>query len=165
MKMFALLLSVMSFASFGAVIDGCYRTISYNGVAVAEGPDSESNLSKIYSVKSHYYFDEKFKALDTRVISIFKGFEGGWYSYVNPIIFNNLGQTQQSGHVWNYQFEGFVNYASSNYSFDEADFLTDAKFEWREDGLLYGKVYQLTKALDRHIDFEVVLAKAVCPVD
>lgn len=163
MKMFALLLVFMSFSSFGAVIDGCYRTVSYNGVPVVEGPEEESNLTKIYSVKSHYYFNDSYSPLTTKVISIFKGFSNGWYSYINPIIFDDLGSTNETENIWNYNFEGFVNYASSFYSFDEADFLTEAHFEWKENGLLYGKVYQHTKVLDRLIEFDVVLKKAVCP--
>ncbi|MFA5584063.1 MAG: hypothetical protein WDA09_07600 [Bacteriovoracaceae bacterium] len=165
MKMFALLLAFMSFSSFGAIIDGCYKTVSYNGQPVVQGPDANSNLSKIYSVTSHYYFSHNHSPLKTKVISIFKGFEGGWYSYTNPIVFDDLGKTTETSKSWSYQFEDFVKYTSSFYSFDEADFLTDMDFHWGEDGFLHGRVYQLTKVLDRMIDFEVVLEKAVCPID
>lgn len=165
MKMFAMLGLLLSWSSFGAVIDGCYRTVSYNGAPVVEGPEGESNLSKIYSVKSQYYFNQAHAPLMTKVLSIFKGYKEGWYSYINPIVFENLGTTSETEYSWSYQFEGMVKYTPSNYIYEEADFQTDAQFEWKEDGLLYGRVYQLTKTLDRMIDFEVVLAKANCPVD
>ena len=124
MKTFALFLALVSLPSFGAIIDGCYKTLSYNGQPVQEGPDSESSLSKIYSITSQYYFTQSLTPLKTKVVSIFKGFNEGWYSYINPIIFDDLGVTQQTSHRWSHQFEGFVNYASSYYSYDETDFLT-----------------------------------------
>lgn len=165
MKMFTLLLVMMSFSSFGAIIDGCYRTVSYNGAPVIEGPEQESNLTKIYSVQSTYYYSDAYSPLKTKVISIFKGFSNGWYSYINPIIFDELGTMSETDKSWDYHFEGIVKYTTSFYSYDEADFLTEAHFAWKEDGLLHGKVYQHTKVLNRLTEFDVVLAKAVCPAD
>lgn len=165
MKMFALFTALVSFSSFGSVIDGCFKTLSYNGEEVVQGPEYDSNLTRIYSITSHYYFNQSLSPLQTKVVSIFKGFQGGWYSYINPIMFDELGTVNETANSWSHSFEGFVRYATSYYSYDEADFLTDAHFNWGEDGLLYGKVFQHTKVLGRKIDFEVVLEKAVCPID
>lgn len=165
MKIFALLAAFISFSSYSAVIDGCFKTLSFNGAPVIEGPVAEKNLSHIYSVTSRFYFDQSQTPLKTKVISIYKGFDSGWYTTINPIIFDDLGDVAETENSWSYSYQGIVRYAFSRYTYGEADFVTDAHFAWGEDGLLYGKVFQQTKALDRDIRFDVVLEKAPCPID
>lgn len=163
MKMFAVLLALVSAPSFAAIVDGCFRTISYNGQEVIEGPEEERNLTKINSKKSAYYFDNSYQGLTTKVISIFKGFNEGWYAYANPLTFEELGETVETENEWSYLFEGEVYFTDIPYVYQKTDFRTKVHFEWRENGLLYGQISQISEALARDYQIDVVLEKTLCP--
>ena len=165
MKMFAVLLALASFPTFGSIIDGCYKTVSLNGLEVMQGPEEESNLTKIYSRHSSYYFDTSYQGLTTKIISVFTGFNEGWYSYSNPLAFEELGETQESESQWSYGFAGEVYFTDQPYIYKKSDFKTDIHFEWREDGLLYGQLHQVSETLSRNYQLDVVLEKAICPID
>lgn len=165
MKMFAVLLALASFPTFGAIIDGCYKTVSLNGESVMQGPEEESNLTKIYSRQSSYYFDTSYQNLTTKIISVFTGFNGGWYSYSNPLVFEELGETFESESEWGYEFAGEVYFTDQPYIYKKSDFKTSVHFEWSQDGLLHGQIQQVSEVLARNYQLDLVLEKAVCPID
>lgn len=165
MKMFAVLMAMITVPSFAAIIDGCYKTVAFNGEPVTQGPDEEKSLSRIYSKTSPYYFDSSYKNINTKIISVFKGYNEGWYSSINPLVFEDMGITEESDNSWAYYFAGDVFYTDTPYVFQKTDFQTNIEFKWTAEGLLAGEIYQLSYTLEREYHFQVLLEKAVCPVD
>lgn len=160
---FALLLFSLGIPSVQAsFIDGCYETREINGQEVVPGPSAYNSQSKIYSLNNEFYYDlETKKSLNTKIFSIFTGFEDVWYSFTNGLVFEDLGSLSITENSFNYQFEDYVLHRNSYYALEKVDFKTIVSFQLIDSNIV-GHIKQFSKALKRDMDIQVVLKKITC---
>ena len=161
LTLFSLLL-VSTFASATSFLDGCYKTLEINGATVMPGPDEGRSQSTIYSVDNEFYYDlETRKSLRTKVLSLFRNFNGGWYSFTNALVFEELGRLESDGNSLSYSFESDVFHRTSSYALEKVDFKTDVKLQ-KFAGIVTGSIRQVSKALDRNINLTLILKEVEC---
>lgn len=143
-------------------LDGCYETVEINGERIEAGPDARTSQSSIYSVESEAYFDlESRKPLNTKVISVFKKFNGTWYTISNALIFENLGKIEIDGDSLKYSFENDVLYLNSYYALVKVDFRIFIKL-MKENDLVKGSIRYASYRLGQDVDMDIVLKRAPC---
>lgn len=156
-------LSTISIASAQTeFLDGCYETVEINGERVEAGPDARTSQSSIFSVESEAYFDlESRKPLNTKVISIFKKFNGTWYTISNALIFENLGHLEVEKNSLKYSFENDVLYLDNHYALIKVDFRIFIKLV-KENDLVKGSIRYSSYRRGQDVDMDIVLKKAPC---
>jgi hypothetical protein len=143
-------------------IDGCYKTLEVNGKVVPSGPEIANSQSSIYSIQNEFYYDlETKKSLKTKVMSVFRGFNGGWYSFTNALMFEDLGTLEVSDNSIDYTFNYEVFHRNSYYALNKVDFKTEIHLK-KFQGIVVGTIKQASQKLDRYIDLDVVLKEAPC---
>ncbi len=143
-------------------LDGCYETVEINGERVEPGPDARASQSSIYSVESEAYFDlESRRPLTTKVISIFKKFNGTWYTISNALMFEGLGELEVGSNYLKYSFENDVLYRNSSYALVKTDFQIFIKLI-KENDLIKGSIRYASYQRGQDLDMNIVLKKAAC---
>ena len=143
-------------------LDGCYETVEINGERVEPGPDARTSQSSIFSVESEAYYDlESRRPLTTKVISIFKKFNGTWYTISNALMFEGLGEMEVDENSLKYTFENDVLYRNSNYSLVKTDFQIFIKL-FKENDLVKGSIRYASYRRGQDLDMNIVLKKAAC---
>ncbi|MFP5458749.1 MAG: hypothetical protein ACLGG7_08450, partial [Bacteriovoracia bacterium] len=95
MKHFVFFLT--AFISFSThAFDGCYRTLEVNASPVEQGREGEQTQIFTLEQNEFYYDLTSRRALSTKVLSIFTGFDGQWSSYSNGLLFQDLGQITET---------------------------------------------------------------------
>ncbi|MFP5384518.1 MAG: hypothetical protein ACLGHN_00465 [Bacteriovoracia bacterium] len=164
MKFFTLLslLVISTMAGATSFLDGCYKTLEINGATVMPGPDEGRAQSTIYSVDNEFYYDlETRKSLRTKILSLFRNYNGGWYTFTNALVFEELGHLEASENTLQYAFAGDVFHRTSSYALEKVDFKTDVKLQ-KFAGIVTGSIKQVSKALDRNIDVTLILKEVEC---
>lgn len=162
-SLFSILLSLtLVDAKASDFIDGCYKTLEVNGRVVPAGPEIANSQSSIYSVQNEFYYDlETKKSLKTKIISIFRGFDGGWYSFTNALMFEDLGSLEVSENSIDYTFDYDVYHRNSYYALEKVDFKIEIHLK-KFQGIVVGTIKQTSQKLDRNIDLDLVLKEAPC---
>lgn len=143
-------------------IDGCYKTLEVNGKVVPSGPELSNSQSSIYSIQNEFYYDlETKKSLRTKVLSVFRGFSGGWYTFTNALMFEELGALEVTENTIDYTFDYDVYHRNSYYALEKVDFKTEIHLR-KFQGIVVGTIKQTSQKLDRNIDLDLILKEAPC---
>jgi hypothetical protein len=143
-------------------LDGCYETVEINGERIEPGPDARISQSSIFSVESEaYYALESREPLNTKVISVFKKFNGTWYTISNALMFEDLGELEVDGDSLKYSFENDVLYRNSYYALEKVDFKIFIKL-FKENDLVKGSIRYASYRRGQDVDMNIVLKKAPC---
>lgn len=165
-KLFTLfILLAFNFSNIQAseIFDACYKTLEINDRSVVPGPSSYNSQSSIFTIpENEFYYDlDTRKSLKTKVISLYTGHREGWYSFINPLIFEDLGNFEVDDHGLVYSYEGHVYHRNSHYGMDKVDFKTEVRLK-KYVGIVTGLIKQSSKALDRHTNVEIILKEIAC---
>jgi hypothetical protein len=163
MRLLLLLSLLFSTQVFGnSFLNGCYKTLEINDRPVIPGPD-ESRQSSIFSLEQNeFYYDvESGKSLKTQILSFFTGHRDGWYSYVNAVLFDTLGEMTVTDNSMQYSFDKTVLHRNSSYGYDEVDFTTYVEL-YKFRGIVSGHIKQRSVALNRNINLNVVMKEIPC---
>lgn len=155
--------SLFALKTFAYGFDGCYKSLEINGRNVVSGPVPASEQSSVFTLAANeFYYDlETRSPLRTKVISLFTGFREGWKSFVNPLVFEELGEFQTDANSLRYFFEGEVYHRNRHYGLDKVDFKTAVEL-YKYKGIISGSIFQNSKALNRRTKVSIVLREVPC---
>lgn len=163
MKHFVFFLA--AFISFSThAFDGCYRTLEVNASPVEQGREGEQTQIFTLEQNEFYYDLTSRRALSTKVLSIFTGFDGQWSSYSNGLLFQDLGELTETPDLLRHEGEFTVLYRDSSYALVKADFKVLIELKRLEDGRVKGVIKQNSVRLQRDYDLNFTLEAEPCRI-